>query len=516
MKAIFLLILTLLPVAFLHAQNNGNIDLLASSTITQPNLYHSLQHEDKSVFQKGSLSISLRDTTHNKRVYLVNDDPEYNKRYPLWYPLIGIVIHNTALNVFDTYVLKKDYTNIGFNSWKRNLKAGWPWSESWIWSEDKLSLNFIGHPLSGAGYFNSARSSGYNFLQSTPYAFVGAYWWKMFDEIGPPEREDIIITPVDGVLFGEILYRLSSNILDDRTRGSERVFREVAVGILDPVRGLDRLLQGKSFRVTTKEVYQKEPLNVTLYSGLLKINNETKFGSGSSSGVLNMLVDYGNPFEVRRRKPFDFFRFNMEFGTGWGKKYLNVVEASGLLFGKNIQWGKLEMLAGAFQHYDYYDNYIFELSTLGLGAGIISKLPVNSNSDLFTSIHFAGVPFGANSTRFGPDSSKVGDYNFIGGWEAKFESTLDFGNRVKATIKGNYFWTHTFVGLPGKNTAGNNYVAIINPRISIRIIRDLSLGFEQVVYLSDREPDGTLGVVSKRTQQKFFLSYYFGNFKHGI
>src|SRR5450759_4019345 len=39
----------------------------------------------------------------------------------------------------------------------------------------------------------------------------------------------------------------------------------------NPMRGINRLLDGKSFRVTDKEVYEKEPLNISLYAGMHRI-----------------------------------------------------------------------------------------------------------------------------------------------------------------------------------------------------------------------------------------------------
>jgi hypothetical protein len=40
--------------------------------------------------------------------------------------------------------------------------------------------------------------------------------WEYFGENTRPSFNDVINTPVNGAFFGEILYRLSSNILDDR------------------------------------------------------------------------------------------------------------------------------------------------------------------------------------------------------------------------------------------------------------------------------------------------------------
>ncbi len=127
--------------------------------------------------------------------------------------------------------------------------------------------------MTGSFYFNAARSNGYNFWESAPIVFAGSYMWKILGGNGKPEREDLINTTFDGILLGEVLYRLSSNILDDRSVGRERVFREILAGIIDPVRGFNQLLQGKSCKRTNTETYQKEPVNITFFAGLHSVNN---------------------------------------------------------------------------------------------------------------------------------------------------------------------------------------------------------------------------------------------------
>src|SRR5947209_252189 len=95
----------------------------------------------------------------------------------------------------------------------------------------------------------------------------GAAMWKYFFENDRPSWVDLVNTSVDGMLGGEILYRLSSNLLDDRTTGAERFFREAVSAIMAPSRFTSRLFQGKLSSVTDQKVYQKEALNTTLYGG---------------------------------------------------------------------------------------------------------------------------------------------------------------------------------------------------------------------------------------------------------
>ncbi|MDB4926237.1 DUF3943 domain-containing protein [Mucilaginibacter sp.] len=446
----------------------------------------------------------LIDTTiKNKYGDLLNDDKNFNKKYPLWKPLVQVVGINVFTWSLDRLVLNEDFSHIGPTTWKYNIQKGWEWDA------DRFGINFIGHPYTGSMYFNAARSQGYNYIQSIPFAVAGSLMWEYFGENSRPSYNDIINTPVNGAFLGEIFYRLSSNILDDRTRGSERVFREIAAGLVDPVRGLNRLLQGKSFRRTTKEVYQKEPLNITIFAGIHKINNDNKtiFGKGPNEALINVQFDYGNPFEERYRKPFDFFRLRTEFSFGSGRKLLDNLTGYGILLGDNTgvktDYGKFSVLYGLFQYDDYWDNKTFELGALGIGGGVFTKYPISKTVNLYTNAHFALVPLAGNSTRFGPDTSQVRDYTYNNGLEAKFETTLNVGKAFSASFIYYYFFLHTYVGTPG-----NNNISILKPRITIQVAKNISLGFEHFIYYDDRYLKNIPGIYSVRTEQKIFVSWF--------
>jgi len=312
----------------------------------------------------------------NKYGDLLNDDTAYNKRYPIWIPAAETFGFDLLTLAMDRYIFKYDFaTQVGISSWKHNIKTGWEWDT------DRFGINFIGHPYSGTLSFNSARSNGYNYWQSVPFAVGGSLVWEYFGENTLPSYNDIINTPINGVFLGEISYRISSNILDDRTRGIERVLREIAAGLINPSRGLNRLMQGKTFRKTNLEVYQKEPLNVTLYAGGQKLQKDPENTSktGNYNGILNLQLDYGNPFENRTRKPYDFFKMRIDLSSGVGRKFLDHVTGYGILTGRNYQSdsGYSAMLLGAYQYYDYWDNKTFELGAIGFGGGLITKLPVH-------------------------------------------------------------------------------------------------------------------------------------------
>lgn len=442
---------------------------------------------------------ALIDTTlQNKYGDLLNDDTAYNKKYPFWKPAIAVIGINTFVWAEDRFVADADFSRIGFKTWGDNIKNGW------VWDRDRFGINFIGHPYSGTLSFNAARSSGYNYLQSSAFSIGGSLMWEYLGENTRPSYNDIINTPVNGAFLGEIFYRLSSNILDDRTTGRERVFREIFAGIIDPMRGINRLLQKKSFRRTNKEVYEKEPLNITLYGGVQKINDGPKaFGSGPTNTVLIAQFDYGNPFEDIRRKPFDFFKLRTELNLGIGRKILGNITGYGVLFGKNSKAGKLDILVGGFQYYDYWDNRQFELGAIGFGGGVFTKLPLGKKNNLYSDVHIAAVPFAGNSLRFVSDTSQVRDYVFGGGLEGKFESTLTLGKYATASIIYYYYWIHTYVG-----TSGNNLVAILKPRLTFQLYKNVSIGLEHYVYYNNRYLSELPASHSTKTEQKIFLQIF--------
>src|ERR1043165_704673 len=157
------------------------------------------------------------DTARDAYGDLLNDDPVYNRRYKWYIPATRVIMANVLDWASAKYVFKYDWPATSISDWKRNLREGWEWDA------DKFGTNFIGHPHSGNYYFNLGRSNGYSFWGSLPFAIERSLTWEYFGENTRPSINDFINTPISGMFLGEVAYRISSNILDDRTRGAERV-----------------------------------------------------------------------------------------------------------------------------------------------------------------------------------------------------------------------------------------------------------------------------------------------------
>ena len=435
---------------------------------------------------------------------LLTDDPLYNPRYSVSSALLRVTLANAYNWAISRYLFKYEWAEISPATWKYNLKHGWEWDA------DRFGINFIGHPHTGSTYFNVARSKGYSYWGSLPFVVAGSFQWEWFGENTRPSKNDLINTSLSGAFLGEVMYRISSKILDDRTRGAERIWREFFAGIINPTRALNRFTQKKMFRHTPYEVYQKEPLNITVSAGVHKQNVNNEFGTGATNAILNLQLDYGDPFEKRARKPFDVFRLRLEGRYGDDKKIIDNVLGYGLLFGRNMGSENRQMLGGIFQQFDYWNNKAFEIGSLGFGPGIIASLNVGGNSNLFSGLHFALVPIAGYSTRVGPDISEFRNYPFGGGWEGRIEERLNLGGRISLGFNGYYYWIFNYEGSKGKSRIG-----IIKPFVTIRLIKNLSIGFEHHVYWDNHFIDEVPTLHLTRTEQKLFLQLFFEDERRG-
>ncbi len=105
--------------------------------------------------------------------------------------------------------------------------------------KDNAIFNYVLHPYAGAAYYMSARSQGFNVWQSWLYSFlVSTVFWEFGVEafMEYPSIQDLIITPMGGLVLGEAFYLAKRYIVqhDYELLGTKWLGYPVAF-LLDPV-----------------------------------------------------------------------------------------------------------------------------------------------------------------------------------------------------------------------------------------------------------------------------------------
>jgi hypothetical protein len=351
---------------------------------------------------------------------------------------LNVFVLNIGVWASDRYISNKDYSHISWKSWKRNLSHGF------IWDSDSLGIGFFGHPYHGSQYFAAARSLGLNFWESTPYAFGGYLMWGEFLENDPPSKNDLIMTGLGGMVLGESLFRISSSVLDDSATGAERIWREIVAGIIDPVRGLSRLIYGGACEQSPENRQVQMPVHGSISLGATLVSPTSKLSGLKLGTGADLDLVYGlQSSEISSRRPFDLMFFNGEIRYGQQKGNLGL-SSYGLLFGKEFGGGEgPRHVLGIFQHYDYQKNEAVRMGGTSLTAGLVSVFPLGGQAELKTSLQLGGMLLGA----FQNDNIMFGNQHFNYGWgsAAKAEAWLNvprfgtmsvrFGNFRLSTIE---------------------------------------------------------------------------------
>ena len=74
-----------------------------------------------------------------------------------------------------------------------------------VMDQDDWAINYIGHPVAGAYYYNAVRSQNATWWQSFLFSTVQSFIWEYFIEgcAEQPSIQDLIVTPIGGMALGE-------------------------------------------------------------------------------------------------------------------------------------------------------------------------------------------------------------------------------------------------------------------------------------------------------------------------
>lgn len=370
---------------------------------------------------------------------------------------------NMGLWAFDRYIVKGEYARISWKSIKTNFRTGFKWDN------DLLGTNTFLHPYNGSLYFNAARSNGFSYWGSELYAIGGSAMWEMFMEREYPSTNDIIATPIGGAAIGEVLFRASDAVLDDRSTGHERFERELACFILSPMRGLNRIITGAAWkhRATPGRLFGTPPFGMRLSLGYKMMAFEGRMHHMGYGGCLQLDLEYGDRFDVRSKKPYDYFNVRGEVQLIKGQPKLNRLSIKGRLLAREfLQKRKSWASVGLFQHFDFYDSdsmpnlhqkVPFKLGIpASVGVGLLFRDRPDRRYLFDCYVHVNGVLLGSVLS----DHYRAGhrNYNWASGFSVKAGVNLVSGKYWSLMASNEYYRLFSWIGYRyGVDPATSNY-----------------------------------------------------------
>jgi hypothetical protein len=278
------------------------------------------------------------------------------------------------------FIRKADFAKIGWSSIAYNLNPA-----NWEWDDNKYTTNQIAHPYHGSLYYSAFRSNGYNFWQSVPAAFAGSFMWEVAGETHPAAPNDFINTSLGGISLGEMSYRISSLVVNERKRGFGRTMQEIAAFVINPMNGFNRLIDGKWNKISRKPNPLKDRITTR---GLLDIGArqyseriDDLLSRGKTEWYAGLRYWYGDALHDYR-KPFDNFYLQLEIG-GDDTARLNIIRVAGNLYGWKMHQTEKAVHTGQISlNYDYFRNSAFFFSGQSANFNVISAIQLGKKTKL--------------------------------------------------------------------------------------------------------------------------------------
>lgn len=435
---------------------------------------------------------------------------------------------NMLIWTYDRYIQKGDFAYISLNSIKENFRKGF------IWDNDYMGTNMFAHPYHGSLYYNSGRANGLNYWESGALALSGSAMWELFMECEYPSTNDIIATPIGGMIVGETLYRSSDLILDDRRTGWGRFGREAAAFIVSPMRGLTRIINGDAWRKrpTTGRQFGVPNISVEVSMGLRALELTVPVIDKGIGLATDVNIEYGERFEVETKRPFDYFSFRANLNGQGSQPLLSQLNIMGRLYCAELVDSEKDFLSiGVYQHYDYYDSDTISTESdrvpykfctpaaVGVGLMYQSKRHKNWSFDAYSNVK--AIILGASLS----DHYVVNDrnYNLANGFGWTTGCSLAYKDLVGITLIDEGYKMYTWKGYPRDinwetinektlNAQGDKSHAILHAislRLDIKLRKQLYLTGVYYNYTRDTHYKYHENVFSNTHEGRLMATYKF-------
>lgn len=413
-----------------------------------------------------------------------------------------ILAINFSASMLNTFVRDESTWPVTPQSFETNLKRGWRFDDN------KFGTNQLIHPFNGSSYFNSARSNGIGFWGSSAMAIAGAFLWECCGETQHMSWNDMLSTGLGGVSAGEVAYRTSSLVLDNTARGKERLWREVAGTLVDPFRGLNRLLSGSARRVHENPVdpHDRRPPRMLAQASV----GVRTIGQGESItdhtnryGFAEFTLIYGDPFEQERRRPFDRFDAYMQVNAG-DQGGIGRVQVRGDLWSKPVGDTSTPFTRHSLavvHDFDYIDNEAYKFGGQGLGLALFSRFG-SFERRFITRFSVTGILGAAVNADYSfeadvPGDRGVRDYDYGTGLGFNFEGLVFEEARMTARADYRYTLMNVVNGSLADPTTGifdfssdaRHQVHRAGVEVLVAISDNFAVGFQSNVFFRNSDYD---------------------------
>ena len=360
------------------------------------------------------------------------------------------------------------------DSWQENINNGFEWDDN------SFSTNQFAHPFHGNLYFNAARSNGFGYWGSLPFAFGGSFMWEYFMENHHGAYNDWVATSIGGAAIGESTHRLSALIWDNTKRGSGRTWREIGGFLVNPMGGLNRLIFGQSGKVyANPEEKYPMALRSNVEFGARTIGEEKLSNADTTRAYFRADFTYGDPFQGDIEKPYETFDFGVQVNFG-DKTALAGAHIKGLLLAGVLKDEEgSQHLLGMFQHFDYVNTNAYELGGQSVSATYLGRMG-SEKSAFVAHFHANAVILGGTKSDYEDFTGRSYSYGpgtgfkLLLGWHRYGRPVLTFGHSSH--------WLFIVNG-----DAATHYLAYSRLRLDVRVHNTFGLGAELAVYHAERD-----------------------------
>lgn len=392
------------------------------------------------------------------------EEPKREKKF--WRAGVEWFLTQAFPATFNRFITKDPYSYISFKNFIDHQRFS-----AWDWDDNQFTTNHLDHPYHGQLYFNAFRSNGYNFYQSSIATLAGSYIWETGGETQAPSINDLVNTTYGGIILGEMTHRIARNILGRGSRHRRlRTSNEIGAFFVNPVNGLNRLLDGKWGKIDEYNAVDSSTIWAEVNIGVRRFDAQEgdilEKGKNGSYGRLRLW--YSNGSENIKR-PFDQFYVNLEFGKG-DSTFINAVNVHALLYGNKFFKTKRGDHYGILSvNYDFYNNDAFFYGAQNLMYNWNSEFRYKKQNRLNMSVGVGAILLAAV-----PDPYLLygasRNYNYGSGAGYRYRGELSVLNRLLITgdYNGGIFFT----------ISGNESYYILHAatlEANLRIIRNFSL-----------------------------------------